>query len=106
MPDANCALFFMNALLMDRPEPGESLYCNLVWSYFNGEKVISLSEKDIDQFAESETFSGTHIVKGKSGCFLTKIKETLEPEDEMYWYTVADVYKSQSEITHIISDLR
>ena len=32
MPDANCALFFMNALLMDRPEPGESLYTCLLYT--------------------------------------------------------------------------
>ena len=42
-PDSNCALFFMNALVMDRPEPGESLYSNLVWSYYNGKKIISVS---------------------------------------------------------------
>jgi len=106
MPDSNCALFFLNALLMDRPEPGESLYTNLIWSYYNGEKIISLSEKDIDRFNNSGTLNGVHLIKGKPGCFLTKIEENLEPEDEMYWYTVADVYKTQSEITHIISDLR
>ena len=105
-PDFNCALFFMNALLMDRPEPGESLYSNLVWSYYNGKKIISVSEEDIDQFADSGTLNGAHLIKGKPGCFLTKIEENLEPEDEMYWYTVADVNKTQSEITHIISDLR
>jgi len=105
-PDSNCALFFMNALLMDSPEPGESLYSNLVWSYYNGNKIISVSEADIDQFANSGTLNGAHIIKGKPGCFLTKIEKNLEPEDEMYWYTVADVNKTQSEITHIISDLR
>jgi len=105
-PDFNCALFFMNALLMDRPEPGESLYSNLVWSYYNGKKIISVSEEDIDQFADSGTLNGAHLIKGKPGCFLTKIEENLEPEDEMNWYTVADVNKTQSEITHIISDLR
>jgi len=105
IPDTNCALFFLNALLMDRPEPGESLYSNLVWSYYNGEKIISLNEKDINEFADRGTLNGTHLIKGKSGCFLTKIEKNLEPEDEMYWYTVADVHKSQSEVTHLVSDL-
>ena len=105
-PDSNCAFFFMNALVMDRPEPGESLYSNLVWSYYNGKKIISVSEQDIDRFANSGTLNGEHIIKGKPGCFLTKIEKTLEPKGEMYWYTVADVHKSQSEITHIISDIR
>ena len=106
LPDSDCALYFMNALLMDRPEPGESLYSNLVWSYYNGNKIISVSEEDIDQFTDRGTLNRAHLIKGKPGCFLTKIEENLEPEDEIHWYTVADVYKSQSEITHIISDLK
>ena len=93
-PDSNCALFFMNALVMDRPEPGESLYSNLVWSYYNGKKIISVSEQDINRFADNGTLNGAHIIKGKPGCFLTKIEKTLEPNGEMYWYTVADVHKS------------
>ena len=105
MPDANCALFFMNALLMDRPEPGESLYTNLVWSYYNGEKIISLNEEDIARFTANGAFNGTHLVVGKPGSFLTKIKKNLEPGSEIHWYTVADVHKSQSEVTHLISDL-
>ena len=105
MPDANCALFFMNALLMDRPEPGESLYTNLVWSYYNGEKNISLSEKDIARFTDNGAFSGAHLVKGKPGSFLTKIEKNIKPGNEIHWYTVADVYQSQSEVTHLVSDL-
>ena len=105
MPDSNCALFFLNALLMDRPEPGESLYTNLVWSYYNGEKIISLNEEDIAQFTANGAFNGTHLVVGKPGSFLTKIKKNLEPGSEIHWYTVADVHKSQSEVTHLISDL-
>jgi len=105
MPDSNCALFFLNALLMDRPEPGESLYTNLVWSYFNGEKIISLNEEDIARFTANGAFNGTHLVVGKPGSFLIKIKKNLEPGSEIHWYTVADVHKSQSEVTHLISDL-
>ena len=103
--DADCALFFMNALLMDSPEPGESLYSNIVWSHYKGEKEISLCEKDINLFSEQGEISGDNIVKGKPGCFLTKFEKPLNPNDEIYWYTVADVYKSQSEITHIITDI-
>ena len=105
MPDSNCALFFLNALLMDRPEPGESLYTNLVWSYYNGEKIISLNEEDIARFTANGAFNGTHLVVGKPGSFLIKIKKNLEPGSEIHWYTVADVHKSQSEVTHLISDL-
>jgi hypothetical protein len=105
-PDMDCALFFLNALVMDRPEPGESMYSNLIWSNYNGNKVISLNEKSIYEFAEIGKINEDHLIKGKPGCFLTKIEKKLEPENEIYWYTVGDVYKTQSEITHLISDLK
>jgi len=105
-PSTDCALFFLNALLMDRPEPGESLYSNLIWSYYNGNKEISLNEKSINSFADSGKLNKDHLIKGKPGCFLTNIEKELGPGNKIYWYTVADVYKTQSEITHLISDIK
>ena len=74
LPDTNCALFYLNALLMDRPEPGESLYTNIIWSLYDGEKQISLNEKEILRIINNEIFNTTHLVKGMPGCFLTNIK--------------------------------
>ena len=54
LPDANCALFYLNALLMDRPEPGESLYTNIIWSLYNGEKQILVC--DVDDFTILQSF--------------------------------------------------
>ena len=68
---------------MDRPEPGEALYSNLVWSHYNGEKKVSLNEKDIEYFKNTGTFHETHHVTGKPGSFLTKIEKKLDPEEKL-----------------------
>ena len=102
---ADIALYFMNALLMDRPEPGESLYTNIVWSYYKNKKNISVNEKSINDFIGNKKFRNNHLLKGKPGSFLTHIKKKLKQGKEIYWYTVADVQKSQTDVTRIISDL-
>lgn len=101
---SNCALFFLSGLLMDRPEPGEALYSNLVWSHYNGKKEISVNEKDAVHFKNTGILKETHHMSGKPGAFLTKIEKDLEPEEKIQWYTIADVYKSQSEIIDIICE--
>ena len=104
-PNSHIALYFMNALLMDRPEPGESLYTNIVWSYYKDQKNISVNEKTINEFLENKQFKSNHLLKGKSGSFLTHIEKNLRPENDIYWYTVADVQKSQTDVTRIISEI-
>ena len=106
LPDTNCALFYLNALLMDRPEPGESLYTNIIWSLYDGEKQISLNEKEILRFINNEIFNTTHLVKGMPGCFLTNIKENLKSNNEILWFTIADVHKTQNDITHLLGNLK
>ena len=45
--DDNYALYYMNALLMDKPDPGESLFSNIVWSHSSDDIELSVNEKSI-----------------------------------------------------------
>ena len=104
--DSYCALYYLNALLMDNPDPAESLFANIVWSYYSNDNKNSINEKSISHFVKVKQFKEDHFLKGQSGSYLTYIKENLVPEKDMHWYTVADVQKSQTEISKIISELR
>ena len=104
--DYNYALYYMNALLMDKPDPGESLFSNIVWSYSNENIEISVNEKSITTFIFNNNFEKDHLLKGKEGSFLNYINKSLLPGHEMTWYLIADVQKSQSDISVIISDLK
>jgi len=104
--DYNYALYYMNALLMDKPDPGESLFSNIAWSYSNENIELSVNEKSISAFISSHYFEKDYLLKGKEGSFLNFISKTLLPDHEMIWYIIADVQKSQSDISAIISDLK
>ena len=100
------ALFYLNALLIDKPEPGESLHTNIVWSYFDGSDKVSVNEKSINEFILNHSFSENYLLKGKQGSYLKYIEKELEPEEEAYWFIVADVNKSQKDIIKIIANLK
>ena len=105
-PKYNYALYYMNALLMDKPDPGESLFTNIVWSYYNDDSKTSVNEKSITDFISKNCFNKNHLLKGKPGSFLTYIEKKLTPGEEIYWYIVADVQKSQTDVSNIILDLK
>ena len=105
-PDYNYALYYMNALLMDKPDPGESLFSNMVWSFSEERFELSVNQKSINTFHNDHCFKSDLLIKGKEGSFLDFIEKALDPGDEICWYIVADVHKSQSDIIGIVSDLK
>jgi len=105
-PDYNYALYYMNALLMDKPDPGESLFSNMVWSFSEENFELSVNQKSINTFLNDQCFISDLLIKGKEGSFLNYIEKSLDQDDEMCWYIVADVQKSQSDIVGIVSDLK
>tara|TARA_S200000501_G_scaffold81790_1_gene73844 strand:+ start:74209 stop:77589 length:3381 start_codon:yes stop_codon:yes gene_type:complete len=96
--DADCALFYMNSLMMDRPEPGESLFANIVWSYYNGDKSISVEENIIKNFLENDDFKESSLKRGNPGSFIMNINTNLQPYESRQWYIVADVNKSHVDL--------
>ena len=105
-PDYKYALYYMNALLMDKPDPGESLFSNMVWLFSEEKFELSVSHKSINTFLDDHCFTNDLLITGKEGSFLNYIDKSLDQGDEICWYVVADVQKSQSDIIRIISDLK
>ena len=104
--DYNYALYYMNALLMDKPDPGESLFSNIVWAYSEEDIRLSVNEKSISSFLSEQSFTEDRLLKGKEGSFLCYINNSLDPDDTICWYIIADVQKSQSDISKILLDVK
>ena len=100
-PETNCALFSLNALLMDRPEPGESLRTNVVWCSSRIPHLISLSNDQLKYFRKNEQFKEQHRVTGKAGSFLINMTESVTRSGELSWDILADVNKTQVEIASL-----
>ena len=103
LPETQCALYYLNSLIMDRPQPGESLRANIVSYYSQTDAKISVCEKEIMNFRENGKLRKKHHITGKPGCILSKSTLRLESGKKSEWYFFADVNKTQSEISHIIN---
>ena len=62
-PDYNYALYYMNALLMDKPDPGESLFSNMVWSFSEEKFELSVNQKSINTFLNDQCFTSDLLIK-------------------------------------------
>lgn len=106
LPENKCSLYYLNSLIMDRPQPGESLRTNIVSCYSKNNPEISVCEKEINNFRENGKFKKKYHITGKPGCMLTKSRLRLKPDEKSEWYLFADVNKTQSQITQIIDWLK
>ena len=84
----------MNALLMDKPDPG-NLFSNI--SQLFSEENLTISKSKINKHISMINTSQVFINEGKE-VVLNYIEKFLDQDDEMCWYIVADVQKSQSDI--------
>ena len=89
VPGTSLALFRMEAILVDRAEPSESLTCNTVYA-------LGLPRAD---YAQTES-------KGVRGAFVAHSTFNLQPSSSKTWYNVLDVSKDAvavHELMHFIA---
>ena len=89
VPGTSLALFRMEAILVDRAEPSESLTCNTVYA-------LGLPHAD---YSETES-------KGVRGAFVAKTRFTLQAKKSLTWYNVLDVSQDAAavhELMHFIA---
>ena len=105
-PKTNMGIFSLSSLLMDRPEPGESLNAAILWAVGLSEFSVSLSESAVRQFIEGQEFIETPLVTGMRGCYFIHSTLILDGDEELSWNIVADVNQSQQDVAMILKQLR
>jgi hypothetical protein len=89
--EANLALFRMEAILVDRPEPSESLRVNTVWNVGLENASYLLSSAQLDAFRNGVLPTPEAEAKGVRGALFACSTLTLKPEETKTWYFVAEV---------------
>ena len=100
--EANLALFRMEAILVDRPEPSESLRVNTVWSYGLDKPSFLLSSRQLSNFRNGKDISPEHESKGVRGAFFAHCKLTLPVAATQKWYFVAEVNQDAAKVNNLI----
>ncbi len=104
----NLALFRMEAILVDRAEPSESLRCNTVYALgLPSGTEYSVSEQTLRDFRANRiplqypcyTLGES---KGVRGAFLAHTRFTLPARASHTWYNVADVSADAVQVRHLM----
>ena len=96
------ALFRMEAILVDRAEPSESLRANTVWSTGLDNADFLLSSKQLDDVRMGLKAYPEHESKGVRGAYFACSELTLKALGENEWYFVAEVNQDVTEVINRI----
>ena len=100
--NAHLALFRMEAILVDRPEPSESLRTNTVWSIGLSDAHFLLSSRQLDNFRIGQKTKPEKEAKGVRGAFFICSDIKLAAETTKEWYFVAEVNQDIVEVNNLI----
>jgi hypothetical protein len=105
LPRSSLALYALAAQPVDRPEPCESLKATSVWSHGLGRARVHLSAERIAGFDLGREGRPSAEVRGRRGAYLLETGFSLAPRAERRWMFVADVDRSQSQVSDLHAKL-
>ena len=91
-------LFRMEAILVDRAEPSESLRCNAVFTLGLPEARLLASSRQLDAFRMQQPIADEPESKGVRGAALAHTTLTLDADSQRTWYEVCDVALDATEV--------
>ena len=91
-------LFRMEAILVDRAEPSESLRCNAVFTLGLPEARLLASSRQLDAFRMQQPIADEPESKGVRGAALAHTALTLDAGSQRTWYEVCDVALDATEV--------
>lgn len=95
---SDMVLFRMEAILVDRAEPSESLRCNTVYTLGMHDAEYLTSSRQIDAFRRGRTIVAEPESKGVRGAVLAHTRMTLAGGESQAWYNVCDVMQDAAQV--------
>ena len=92
----------MEAIMVDKAEPSESLRCNTVMTLGLPEAQYLTSSAQLDAFRSGEQCQPESVAKGVRGACFANARLTLEAKCSRTWLQTADVDKDAAEVANLI----
>ncbi len=99
--ESGLALFTLESLVSDLPDPAESLSASVVWSTGLKNATIALSDRQIRPFRSGEDIHPEHLVTGSKGSFFVSTSAHLSGFTPVQWIMVADVNLSHKRVANL-----
>jgi len=105
LPRSSLAAYSLAAQPVDRPEPSESLKAATVWSHGLGRARVHLSADRLASFDGGRDVRPAPEVRGRRGAYLLETRCALLPGAGKQWTVVADVDRSQRQVSELRTQL-
>lgn len=96
--DTGMVLFRMEAILVDRAEPSESLRCNSIYTLGLQNAEYLTSSRQLDAFRKGEPILSEPESKGVRGAIFAHLKQTLSAGESHTWYNICDVMQDSAQV--------
>jgi len=103
---SSLAVYALAAQPVDRAEPCESLKATTVWSHGLGRARVYLSAGRLASFDQGRADRAEPDVRGRRGAYLLETRCLLERGGRKSWALVADVDRSQREVSELLVKLQ
>lgn len=100
------ALFEMEAIMVDRAEPSESLRCNTMYCVGLSNVEYLTSSRGLDAFRRGAALASEPVAKGVRGAFFASTRIGLMVGASKSWYFVADVEKDACDVRELMHMLQ
>ncbi len=98
-------LFRMEAIMVDKAEPSESLRCNTAYSIDTDDFTILTSSMQLDAFRHGGTIHPEPESKGVQGAYLLYNTLTLQSGESREWMFVMDVEKDACDVHQLLHEI-
>lgn len=105
LPGSTLAVYTLAAQVVDRPEPREALHATAVWSHGLPGARIHLTAAARDAFDRGAAAPEAGAARGERGAYLLDAALELAPGAEREWLVVADVARTQRDVSAVLAAL-
>ncbi len=97
-PQTGLGIYSLSSMILDRPEPGETLYATTVWNTGLPSPAVVLDPAQLSIFRSKGEVSCEPVLKGRKGAYLLSDSLTLAPGQTHRWQIVADAMQTQTQV--------
>ncbi len=90
LEESRLALYTLNTMVSDRPEPSEALRVATAWAIGHAAPHLLLSDAQVESFRRGGVVTSESEVRGMMGAYLAADRVALQPNGSHDWYAVAD----------------
>ncbi|MDB6068003.1 MAG: hypothetical protein JWR26_4211 [Pedosphaera sp.] len=106
LPETGLGLFMLSSIIVDRPEPAESLKATTVWSVGLDDSLKLISSVQLNCFRQGKAVHQENDIRAERGAYFVQAEMTLHPGQTKDWLIVGDVDRGPAEVAELNHLLR